>query len=126
MRSLAALSVLAKLKPELEIKIPATWLVEQLNSVVWSDRNKAAFALVPLTEDRNPATLAMLKERALDSLVDMARWRSPEHALGGFILLARTAGWEEKRIQDTWAAGTHVPAIDEILKSFEAHAKKKK
>jgi hypothetical protein len=126
MRSLAAISVLAKLKPALEIKIPATWFVEQMNSIVWSDRNKAAFALVPLTEDRNPATLEMLKDRALDSMVDMARWKSPAHALGGFILLARTAGWEEKRIQDVWAAGTHVAAIDEILKSLEAAAKKKK
>jgi len=126
MRSLASLSVLAKLKPELEIKIPATWFVEQMNSIVWTDRNKAAYALVPLTEDRNEATLAMLKERALDSMVEMARWKSPGHSLQGFILLARTAGWEEKKIQDTWAAGTHLAAVDEILKSFEAAAKKKK
>jgi len=126
MRSLASLSVLAKLKPELELKIPATWFVEQMNSIVWTDRNKAAYALVPITEDRNAATLAMLKERALDSMVDMARWKSPGHALQGFILLARTAGWEEKRIQETWAAGSHQPAIDEILKGFEAAAKKKK
>jgi hypothetical protein len=126
MRSLASLAVLAKLKPELNLRIPATWFVEQMNSIVWSDRNKAAYALVPITEDRNASTLAMLKDRALDAMVDMARWKSPGHALQGFILLARTAGWEEKRIQDTWAAGTHLTAIDEILKAFEAAAKKKK
>ncbi len=126
MRSLAALSVLAKLKPDSGIKIPATWFVEQMNSLIWSDRNKAAFALVTITEDRNAESLAMLRERAVDSMTDMARWQSLGHALPGFILLARTAGWEEKRIQDVWAAGTHLPAVDEILKSFEAEAKKKK
>lgn len=126
MRSLAAISVLARLKPMMNLQIPATWFVEQMNSIVWSDRNKAAYALVPITEDRNAETLAMLKDRALDSMVDMARWKHLGHALQGFILLARTAGWEEKRIQDTWAAGTHLQAVDEILKGFEAAAKKKK
>lgn len=126
MRSLAALAVLAKLKPETGIKISATWFVEQMNSLAWSDRNKAAFALVSMTEDRGAETLGMLKDRALDAMVDMARWTHLPHALPGFILLARVAGWEEKRIQDTWAAGTHPAAIEEILKGFEAAAKKKK
>jgi hypothetical protein len=126
MRSLAALAVLAKLTPEMELRISPTWFVEQMNSIVWMDRNKAAYALIPLTDDRNAATLEMLRERALDSMVDMARWKTPGHALQGFILLARTAGWEEKKIQDTWAAGTHLAAVDEILKSLETVAKKKK
>jgi len=125
-RSLAAFAVLAKLQPALGMQISPTWFVEQLNSLTWSDRNKAAFALVSLTEGRESQTLAMLKERALDAMVDMARWRHLPHALPGFILLARSAGWEEKRIQDTWAAGTHVAAVEEIVKSLEAAAKKKK
>ncbi len=126
MRSLATLAVLATLKPDSGVAVSPTWFVEQLNSLTWSDRNKAAFALVTMTESSAPQTLGMLKERALDSMIDMARWKHLPHALPGFILLARTAGWEEKRIQETWAAGTHLPAIDEILKSFEAAAKKKK
>ena len=126
MRSLAALAVLGKLRPESGIVISPTWFVEQMNSLAWSDRNKAAFALVPMTESRDPQTLAMLKERALDSMADMARWQHLPHALPGFILLGRTAGWEEKRIQEAWAAGTHVAAADEILKTFEAEARKKK
>ena len=126
MRSLASLAVLAKLKPDSGVSVSPTWFVEQLNSLTWSDRNKAAFALVTMTETRDPQTLAMLKERALDSMIDMARWKHLPHALPGFILLARTAGWEEKRIQDTWAAGTHLAAIEEIVKSLEAAAKRKK
>jgi len=69
-----------------------------------------------LTEGRDAGTLALLKERALDAMVDMARWKSLGHALPGFILLARSAGWEEKKIQDTWAAGKHLEAVDQILK----------
>jgi hypothetical protein len=125
-RSLTGLSVLAKLKPAAEINISPTWFVEHMNSLTFSDRSKAAFSLVPLTEGRDPQTLGILKERALDSMADMARWKHLPHALPGFILLARTAGWEEQRIQDTWAAGTHLAAVDEILKGFEAEARKKK
>lgn len=126
MRSLASLAVLARLKPATGLAISSTWFVEQMNSMAWSDRNKAAFALVSMTEGRDPRTLNILKERALDSMVDMARWQHLPHALPGFILLARSAGWEEKRIQDAWAAGTHKAAVDEILKDLEKQAKKKK
>lgn len=125
-RSLAAVAVLSKLQPQLELHISPTWFVEQLNSMTWSDRNKAAFALVSMTETRDEQTLVMLKDRALDAMTDMARWQHLPHALPGFILLARTAGWEEKKIQDTWAAGTHRPAVEEIVKEFEAAARKKK
>jgi len=123
MRSLAGVTVLANLSKDPALKISPTWFIEQMNSILWSDRNKAAFALVPLTETRDETTLSLLKERALDSMVDMARWKSLGHSLAGFILLARTAGWEEKRIQDTWAAGGHINAVDQILKDFAAKKK---
>ncbi len=123
MRSLAAFTVLANLKPELELHISPTWFVEQMNSVIWSDRNKASYALVPLTEKRDPQLLEMLKNRALDAMVDMARWQHLPHALPGFILLARTAGWEEKRIQDAWSEGKHPQAVEAILEGFKAKKK---
>jgi hypothetical protein len=123
MRSLAAVTVLANLSKDPELKISPTWFVEQMNSILWTDRNKAAFALVPLTENRDAATLALLKDRALDAMVDMARWKSLGHSLQGFILLARTAGWEEKKIQDTWTSREHLAAVDAILKEFSAKKK---
>ena len=85
MRSLAALAVLGKLKPMMDIQTSPTWFVEQLNSMTFSDRNKAAFALVSMTEGRDPQTLGMLKDRALDSMIDMARFQHLPHALPGFI-----------------------------------------
>jgi hypothetical protein len=119
-RALSAISVKAKLDPDAEIKIPATWFIEMLNSTVWTDRNYAATALVTLTESRDEKILAQLRERALPSLVEMAKWKHPEHAVPGYILLGRVAGISEQELQDAWKEGKR----DEII--ARATAKKKK
>jgi hypothetical protein len=101
-RALAGLSVLAAKNPKSGIKIAATWLVEMLKSVIWTDRNNAAIALVTLTESRDPDLLAHLRERSFSSLVEMARWKHLPHALPPYILLGRVAGIPEKELQDAW------------------------
>ncbi len=105
MRALQALAVGATLHPEQQIHIEPTWFVELMNSVVWSDRHNASLALVNLTEKRDPETLALLRERALSSVIEMARWRDLKHALPAFILAGRLAGLDEKEIQDAWISG---------------------
>lgn len=105
LRSLQAIAVGARLHPEQQIHIEPTWFVELMNSVVWSDRRGASLALVNLTEDRNPDTLALLRARALTSVLEMARWHDLEHALPGFILAGRLAGLTEKEIQAAWLDG---------------------
>ena len=57
-----------------------------LNSVVLSDRIKAAKALVNLTDSRPVTTLDLLRERALPSLGEMAQWHSLTYALPPFLL----------------------------------------
>jgi len=105
MRALAAVSVLARSDPELGLRVEPTWFIEMLNSIVWSDRYRAASALVNLTEDRNPRTLAHIRERALASLTEMARWRTLPHALPAFLLLGRIAGMSEAEIHQAWQSG---------------------
>jgi HEAT repeat protein len=105
MRAMGAIEVLSKRKPSLEIRISPTWLIEMLNSLAWTDRNKAAVDLVNLTEDRPADVIGQLRERALPSLTEMAKWKHLAHALPGFILLGRIAGMEEKEIQDAWSRG---------------------
>ena len=105
MRSLAAIEVLAKLKPALDIHIPPTWLIEMLNSIIWTDRTIAAVNLVNLTEYRDQETLDQIRDQALESIIDMAQWKHLPHALPSFILLGRVLGMEEKEIQDAWAKG---------------------
>ncbi|MBI3210487.1 MAG: HEAT repeat domain-containing protein [Candidatus Solibacter usitatus] len=102
MRGLSALAILAAQDPDLMIRISYTWFVEMLNSVEFTDRNKAAMTLVEVTEKRDPALLALLRERAVPSLTEMARWRNLGHSLFGFILLGRVAGMTEDEIQELW------------------------
>jgi hypothetical protein len=104
-RSLASFAVLARLKPDAGLKISPTWFIEMLNSIFWTDRNNAAVSLVNLTESRDPSTLSQLRERALPSLIEMARWKHLPHALPAYILLGRVQGVPEQELQDAWSKG---------------------
>ena len=115
MRSLSAIAVLAARRPALEIRIPATWFIEMLNSIVLSDRLKAAQALVLLTEGNAPTAVAQLRARALPALVEMARWKTLEYALPPFILLGRVVGLSELEIQERWSKGEREAVIDRAL-----------
>jgi len=115
-RSLVALSVLAKLDPSSEVRISATWFIEMLNSLSWSDRNRALWALQTLTDSRDPLVLDQLRTRALDALVDMARWKTLSHALPAFILLGRVAGMPEPEIQSAWTRGDRDAVINTAKK----------
>jgi hypothetical protein len=101
-RSLQAIAVGAKLHPDQQIQIQPTWFIELMNSVVWTDRHDATLALVNLTDSRDPETLALLRERALSSVVEMARWHDLQHALPAFILAGRLAGLDENQIKAAW------------------------
>jgi hypothetical protein len=103
MRALRAVTVGARLHPEQDMVIEPTWFVEMLNSVVWSDRRSATQELVDLTEDRKPETLELIRERALPSILEMARWQTLDHALPAFILAGRMARFSEKEIKDAWS-----------------------
>ena len=97
--------MLAKLDPSSGINISPTWFIEMLNSLSWSDRNRALRALQTLTDSRDPLVLDQLRTRALDALIDMARWKTLSHALPAFILLGRVAGMPEPEIQSAWTRG---------------------
>ena len=118
-RAMAAVGVYAKLHPEADVKISPTWFIEMLNSLYWTDRNNAAVALVNLTESRDPSVFDQLRERALPSLVEMAKWRHLAHALPSYILLARVAGMPEKDIQDTWSNNERDKTIAAIAKKLK-------
>jgi len=104
MNSLRAVIVGAKLHPDQGVKIEPTWLIELMNSVVWSDRFHASQALAEITETRDPETLALLKSRALPSVIEMARWHDLKHALPSFILAGRLAGLNDKQIKQAWVS----------------------
>jgi hypothetical protein len=118
--ALHALAMYAAAHPDAGLKISPTWLIEMLNSVVWADRVRAADVLVTLTGAREPGTLSQLRERALDSLVEMARWNSLPHALPAYILAGRVAGASDEEIRESWDNGE----TDKILSRLPSSGKR--
>ncbi len=114
--ALMAMAVLARLNPDAGLKVEPTWFIEMLNSLSWSDRNQALLALQSLTEHGESGTIEQLRARALPSLVEMARWKTLEHALPAYILVGRIAGWNETQIRDAWSRGNREQAIAAALK----------
>jgi len=116
MRALWVLAKYAQRSPREHIQIPSHAFVAMLNSLSWTDRNKSSLALSELTEDRDPAILADLREHAIPALVEMARWKSPGHAQPAFFLLGRIAGLTEDEIRTEWDENDREPVISAALK----------
>jgi hypothetical protein len=116
MRALGAIAVLANQHPDLNIQISPTWFVQMLNSIVWTDRNKAVNALLNLTDSRPENILTLIRERALPSLAEMARWKSLTHALGPYMLLGRVGGMSDEQLEQSWTKGEREAVIARVLK----------
>jgi HEAT repeats len=116
MRALTAISVLSARDKDLDLRISPTWLVEMLNSIVWTDRKKATMTLLNLTESRPQKVLDLIRDRALISLAEMARWKSLDYAVAPFTLLGRVAGLSDKQIEDAWSSGQRESVIKQALK----------
>ncbi len=80
-------------------QVDAGIFVALLQSSNWSDRNRAGSILVFLTSGRDPKIVALLRERALASLFEMAAWKEQAHALSFRILLGRMALMPEEEVQ---------------------------
>lgn len=108
LRSLTAIAVLASRQPTLGLRIAPIWMVELLNSVALSDRVESVKALLAVTEGAGPgaqAALDLIRERALASVIEMARWKTPGEALPAFLLAGRLAGMAYLDILQQWANG---------------------
>jgi len=115
MRALWAIASFSKRRPDLGIRIPPAPFIRLLNSVVWSDRNKAMAVLDPLTRDRDAEVLRELRDGALLSLAEMARWKSMGHAMAAYVLLGRVGGLSEQEIAESWSRGEREGVIERII-----------
>ena len=113
MRALAIIARFAHLTPKRRIKVPTTPFVNMLNSIEWTDRNKSSSALVQLTEKRNVELINALRQQALESLVEMARWKSM-HANAAFFILGRMGNFSDQEIQKAWD-GNREALIKQVL-----------
>jgi hypothetical protein len=116
-RALWLIAKLAQRKPELGIQVPASAFINLLNSLVWTDRNKASYALLETTFNRDPAVLKELHDRALPSLVEMARWKALSDAQPAIFLLGRIGGMSEDDIQAAIDRGDREAVITAGTKS---------
>jgi hypothetical protein len=114
-RALNAVAVGAKMHPQQQIRIQPTWFIELMNSPVWSDRHNASRALVEMTESRDEATLQLLRERALTSVLEMARWQDLSEALPAFLLAGRLGGLTDQQTKDAWVAGQREPVLAQAV-----------
>ena len=112
--AIRALGVLAASSNRSAAQIASVSFVDMLNSGVWTDRNKAGLLLEVLSMRRDPKLMSQLHSRALDSLIEMARWRDPSHASNARIILGRMAGIQETRLQKLVAGGE----VDAIVSSL--------
>jgi hypothetical protein len=105
LRALGILVEWANQHPEADVVVPADGFIDLLESVAWTDRNKATFLLLSLTANRPPAVLDALRKRVIPALIEMARWTYPGHALAPFLLLTRVLGVPDDEAFAAWQAG---------------------
>jgi hypothetical protein len=102
------------------IRIPGRPFIEMLNSIEWRDRNKSSLALLKITNMPAAEILSELRRKALPSLIEMARWKTPGHAKAPFVLLGRVAGFSEGEISEAWERGDHGLFIEAAAKRVKS------
>lgn len=120
-RALAVLIPYMRRHPDAAITISPEPFIELTNSLVWTDRNKGAAVLMALTEDRPPELMTQLKAKAIPSLIEMARWKNPGHALMSYTLLGRLSGMTEEQITNSFNSPAKDAWLADMINSFQKH-----
>jgi hypothetical protein len=113
MRGLGVLVGYASAHPDIKIDIPTDWLLAMLESVRWTDRNKALSVLLQVPAEH--PVMARLREQSLPTLVEMARWNADAHALMPFLLIGRVAGMSDTEVLDAWTTGRRDEVINRAM-----------
>jgi hypothetical protein len=122
-RALKGIAYLSLTQGSKELRVQPTWLVEMLNSVVLSDRLEAAEVLAMYVERGDEAAAAQIRERALASLFEMARWQHLPHALPAYWLLGMLGGVPQEELEKAWAAGERENMLARITKQLKVGRK---
>ncbi len=118
-RATKALAVYAIAHPKEDLRVQPTWFVEMLNSVELSDRLEASRILLLFTEKRDANAIGNIRDRAMASVLEMARWQHLPHALPAYLLAGRVAGWTDAALESAWAAEEREKTLKLIEKSLK-------
>lgn len=105
-----ALGVLAAARNSGPLSIDPQPFIALLFSGKWTDRNKGSALLARLTESRDPALLAALREQAILPLVEGGSWDSG-HAAFFLLILGRVAGIPGDKLQQMIDSGDSAKII---------------
>lgn len=119
-RALGILVGYNNIYPRSGINIPADPFIEMLNSLEWTDRNKASILLFQLTENRDKVILDKLNKMAYSSLLEMAKWKDRGHALFPFLILGRIAGIPDELLFEQNFSEGYEKKLDEITSKIAA------
>ncbi|MEO8200748.1 MAG: hypothetical protein ABI679_09530 [Gemmatimonadota bacterium] len=103
-RALSVMAGFGHAHPESGIRISPAPFIDLLNSLVWTDRNKASLALLHLTDSRDPMLLDSLRTTAIPSLLDVVRRKSHGHAGAALIILGRIGRMTDEELGRAWNA----------------------
>jgi hypothetical protein len=106
------------------IRVEYTWIVEMLHSVFFQDRQNAIQALLTLSDGGLAGPRELIRERALDPLAEMARWRQLAQALPAFLLLGRAAGIPDAELEKQWVDGNRETVITKALRENSVSQRK--
>ena len=112
--SIRVLAVLASHDPNIARQIPPDPFIPMINSITWTDRNKAMALLAPITAGRDPKTLESLRRQAIEPLRQMSHWTYWGHASMALVLLGRIAGIPEERLQTLLASHNTSAILNEM------------
>jgi len=121
--AMRALVVFTKYVPKLsakKIQVPSQPFLALLNSCIWTDRNKSAWAVAQFTESHDSELLTQIREKALPSLIEMARWKDLGHASNSLRILGRIGGMTEDQISKAIDSENREAIIYAARKSADA------
>jgi len=90
--SVRAFGEIVRADPSLASQVAPDNFIAMIHSGTWTDRNKASFVLLFLTQSRDSRLLARLQSEAGDALHEMAQWRAPGWSVPARVVLARMSG----------------------------------
>ena len=117
-RAMKGIAWLALTQRQTGLRVQPTWFVEMLNSIVLSDRLEAAQVLQMYLELGDEAAAAQIRDRALPSLFEMARWQHLPHALPSYLLLGALGGVGQEELERAWEAGEREKLLAKLEKQL--------